>query len=602
MGDGPSKGPGVIGGILRWLGWAKSSALSGPTARRTSFEDELGLPPLSCAFDSPLQEAIRLLGELQDRLQDIRVAHRSADLQTEVDCIDHITRLLHAPDLTGTKSIKQMVEESSMNVDPQLSKWLEAMEWLPKREGDDHQEEEDGSAPEKQLSTVHEGLSERATDRNTERDSKASFSSSVINPKLAASVQADAESSILHMLEYDLTEWEFDTLTLHELTGGHALQALGWALAKRHGFTTTLGCHTETLLQFLGRVEEGYRTVPYHNSAHAACVTHGVHCLLSTMPELRPLCANPLDMFTCIFAALTHDLGHTGHNNAFHVASNSELAVLYSDQSVLEMHHLACAFKILSDKESNIMAKLLPDVRRDVRSRVIQMVLATDLSFNFQVMNTFKQMVTEKQQAATDLQAAREGSQQHVGRRRHSSVGVHRVAASMSGDATADNNRRHSSASVRAANVSAEALRKSQAAPAAASPPGSPRASPGSPQASPSRVPSALPGTIPEGISEGIASPTPSTPAASPTPSPAPTPSSSPAPSPALNRTPSHSLMPPRSQKSLSLSAHNHDHPQPYRASSPASPRTLAWSEGHGGSASACGAHSHTQKPVTGPV
>eukprot|EP00966_Prymnesium_polylepis_P235398 5444239-Prymnesium_polylepis.1 len=46
-----------------------------------------------------------------------------------------------------------------------------------------------------------------------------------------------AQSSILHMLEYDLTEWEFDTLTLHELTGGHALQALGWALAKRHGFT-----------------------------------------------------------------------------------------------------------------------------------------------------------------------------------------------------------------------------------------------------------------------------------------------------------------------------------------------------------------------------
>ena len=33
-------------------------------------------------------------------------------------------------------------------------------------------------------------------------------------------------------------------------------------------------------------------------------------------------------------AAIVHDLGHTGHNNAFHVATHSELAILYSDQSV----------------------------------------------------------------------------------------------------------------------------------------------------------------------------------------------------------------------------------------------------------------------------
>ena len=50
-------------------------------------------------------------------------------------------------------------------------------------------------------------------------------------------------------------------------------------------------------------------------------------------------------------AALCHDLGHTGHNNAFHVATSSDLAILYSDQSVLEMHHLASTFKLLQEKD-----------------------------------------------------------------------------------------------------------------------------------------------------------------------------------------------------------------------------------------------------------
>ena len=44
---------------------------------------------------------------------------------------------------------------------------------------------------------------------------------------------------------------------------------------------------------------------------------------------------------------LCHDIDHPGTNNAFQQFTQSDLALLYNDQSVLENHHSAMAFKIL---------------------------------------------------------------------------------------------------------------------------------------------------------------------------------------------------------------------------------------------------------------
>ena len=95
-------------------------------------------------------------------------------------------------------------------------------------------------------------------------------------------------------------------------------------------------------------MERAYRDVPYHNAAHGACVTHGVHWLLSACPELQGVVGSPLEMFTVILAALAHDADHDGHNNHFHVATGSPLAVRYNDASVLENHHLATCFLTLT--------------------------------------------------------------------------------------------------------------------------------------------------------------------------------------------------------------------------------------------------------------
>ena len=66
-----------------------------------------------------------------------------------------------------------------------------------------------------------------------------------------------------------------------------------------------------------------------------------------------------LELMAMLFAAAIHDAEHTGTTNDFHVSTQSPLAILYNDKSVLENHHLATAWKIL--KKDNILVPLADD-------------------------------------------------------------------------------------------------------------------------------------------------------------------------------------------------------------------------------------------------
>ena len=63
--------------------------------------------------------------------------------------------------------------------------------------------------------------------------------------------------------------------------------------------------------------------------------TYGCVLKASAHFKARSYCMLHLASTICclqVLAALVHDVNHSGHNNAFHVASSSELALLYSDQ------------------------------------------------------------------------------------------------------------------------------------------------------------------------------------------------------------------------------------------------------------------------------
>ena len=85
--------------------------------------------------------------------------------------------------------------------------------------------------------------------------------------------------------------------------------------------------------------------IPYHNHLHAADVTQSTHILLSSAALEEVF--TPLEILAAILASSIHDVDHPGVTNQFLVNTEAELALIYNDESVLENHHLAVAFKLI---------------------------------------------------------------------------------------------------------------------------------------------------------------------------------------------------------------------------------------------------------------
>lgn len=58
----------------------------------------------------------------------------------------------------------------------------------------------------------------------------------------------------------------------------------------------------------------------------------------------------------------------------FTALSDSELALMYNDESVLENHHLAVGFKLLQEDNCDIFQNLTKKQRQSLRKMVIDMV------------------------------------------------------------------------------------------------------------------------------------------------------------------------------------------------------------------------------------
>lgn len=56
-----------------------------------------------------------------------------------------------------------------------------------------------------------------------------------------------------------------------------------------------------------------------------------------------------LTVLGILIGALCHDIDHPGVTNAFLIASDNDLALLYNDMSVLEHHHAATTFTVRTD-------------------------------------------------------------------------------------------------------------------------------------------------------------------------------------------------------------------------------------------------------------
>ncbi|XP_073942212.1 dual specificity calcium/calmodulin-dependent 3',5'-cyclic nucleotide phosphodiesterase 1A-like isoform X7 [Choristoneura fumiferana] len=203
-----------------------------------------------------------------------------------------------------------------------------------------------------------------------------------------------------------LDEWSFDVFALHEASAGAPLKYLGYELLNRYGMIHKFKVPPTILENFLSRIEEGYCKFhnPYHNNLHAADVSQTVHYMLCQTGLMNWL--SDLEIFATLVAAVIHDFEHTGTTNNFHVMSGTDTALLYNDRAVLENHHISAAFRLIKDEECNILQNLSRDEFREFRTLVIDMVLATDMSFHFQQLKNMRSLLTLAEPAVDKSKAA----------------------------------------------------------------------------------------------------------------------------------------------------------------------------------------------------
>uniref|UniRef100_A0A7N8XQQ8 Phosphodiesterase n=1 Tax=Mastacembelus armatus TaxID=205130 RepID=A0A7N8XQQ8_9TELE len=207
-------------------------------------------------------------------------------------------------------------------------------------------------------------------------------------------VKTEHEDALARELK-DLNKWGLNIFRVAEFSNNRPLSCIMFAIFQERDLLKTFRIPVDTFVTYIMTLEDHYHAnVAYHNSLHAADVTQSTHVLLST-PALDAVFTD-LEILAALFAAAIHDVDHPGVSNQFLINTNSELALMYNDESVLENHHLAVGFKLLHEDNCDIFQNLSKRQRQSLRKLVIDMVLATDMSKHMSLLADLKTMVETK--------------------------------------------------------------------------------------------------------------------------------------------------------------------------------------------------------------
>ncbi|XP_072367217.1 3',5'-cyclic-AMP phosphodiesterase 4B isoform X4 [Scyliorhinus torazame] len=207
-------------------------------------------------------------------------------------------------------------------------------------------------------------------------------------------VKTDLEEYLSKELD-DLNKWGLNIFKVAEFSNNRPLTCIMYTIFQERDLLKTFRIPVDTFVTYIMTLEDHYHgDVAYHNSLHAADVVQSTHILLST-PALDAVFTD-LEILAAIFAAAIHDVDHPGVSNQFLINTNSELALMYNDESVLENHHLAVGFKLLQEDSCDIFQNLTKKQRQMLRKMVIEMVLATDMSKHMTLLADLKTMVETK--------------------------------------------------------------------------------------------------------------------------------------------------------------------------------------------------------------
>jgi len=322
-------------------------------------------------FTSPVEEAIQILSGLMQK-------------QIEADVSDPVfLQLKHAIELLGhgkdlfKPRLDHQLSKGNLDIDYDTQRWITDLV----------------------QSDSHLLQMSRAGSRANSKFGSTFFRRPVAKRRVASSEMMAGEMMVpdpshsvdeaeqVRDLIASLEEWDWDIFEAVKLTKGKPLFLVTLTLFHRFDLISKFDLDQDVLKSFLTAVESGYLNNSYHNSYHGADVTRTLHYFLCR-GELADHMSD-IELLAAIVAAAVHDIDHPGLNNNFLVATADEKAVVYNDISVLENHHCAFAFKLLSNPGLNPFVKLPRAKYSEFRRLVIDLVLATDLKQHFAHLGEF---------------------------------------------------------------------------------------------------------------------------------------------------------------------------------------------------------------------
>lgn len=181
---------------------------------------------------------------------------------------------------------------------------------------------------------------------------------------------------------------EMDVLVLEELVPDNIVVFVGMLVFQ------SLECCRElvdlkVLPAFLRYVQERYRRdMPFHNAAHAADVLHSLFMMLSTTALGDKISGH--NQVGALFAAVMHDIEHTGFTNDFLIKTNHEIARTYPTRAPMEAKHISLAIEAITHPTFNILGKMTAAQQDDVLTVVRETILATALCYQRELLDAVK--------------------------------------------------------------------------------------------------------------------------------------------------------------------------------------------------------------------
>ena len=325
---------------------------------------------------APVEKVFEIIGELREK-----VAH-DADEKALAWTMDVIAKEeLYKASFTDSRS------SSGMHLTAEMTDWLRSNLQASLPGGILKARESDSSDPSAAKARSSSVLPARR---------RSTRGTSTIPAWISKSLDTNEVGKILEKMD----DWDFDVFALDKATNGNPLTVGGMHLMQKMGVVDKIPIPKDRLADLLQAIERGYVAAnPFHNALHAADVMFTTRYFLNA-PLLRDM-TGALDKFAAVLAAAVHDYGHPGLSNPFLIVTREDKAVLYNDQSVLEMFHIASSFRImLTDINCDVSELMAREQYRQFRETMVSMVLATDLKTHFEHLGRLKTRV------ATDMYAS----------------------------------------------------------------------------------------------------------------------------------------------------------------------------------------------------